>query len=305
MNIILKEVSVIGRVQNIRSFGNQRAIQVYLGNSAKDDEPDNHMNATVFVSAEHKSLDLIAENTVIQAVGTVVNRTNKAGFKEIVVNPTSLFPVNSGFAVKWGLYPSKSANVFISGIFPNSNGGYDISGKYDIQEPKISYDGSIPKIEYVKDDRPFKTTCSSSSRAKSSIDKAISKLTGRDVQGQASESELKELSKCTAILNISFATIKSRRSSKNDVNGWDYYLNTYADDLMLINRIGNRSETSHRQSSTHQQAIQPQNPEQPTQEEMMTPPPLETGDPGFDESFDTSVMQKNQQAMPADFNASF
>lgn len=304
MNNILKEVTVFGRVQSIRLFGNQKAIQVYLGNSAKDGEPDNHMNVTVFVSAEHKSLDLIAEDTVIQAVGTVVNRTNKAGFKEVVVNPTSLFPVNSGFAVKWGLYPCKSANVFISGIFLSSNGGYDVSGKYDIQEPKISYEESVPKIEYVKDERPFKVTCSSSSRAKSSIDKAISKLTGHDVQGQASESELKELSKCTAILNISFSTIKSRRSSKNGVNGWDYYLNTYADDLVLINRIGNRSATPQSQRSTTRQSTQPHTYEQPTQEEMMTPP-LETGDPGFDESLDTSVMQREQQAVPADHNASF
>ena len=305
MNNILKEVTLFGRVQSIRSFGNQKAIQVYLGNSASDGEPANHMNATVFVSAEHKSLDSLSENTVIQAIGTVVNRTNKAGFKEVVVNPTSLFPVNSGFTVKWGLHPCKSANVFISGIFLNSNGGYDISGKYDIQEPKISNEGSIPKIEYVKDERPFKVTCSSKSRAKSSIDKAIKNIFGHDVQGQASESQLKELRKCSALLNISFTTIKSRRTSKNGVDGWDYYLNTYADDLILVNRIGNRSANLQNQNSAPREQAQSLAYENSEQETSLTPPPLETRDPGFDESYDSPMMPNYQQAIPADSNASF
>lgn len=305
-DLILQEAIIIGRVNDIREFdsGNKKVLSLYLGNQGNKQYP-NHVYVSLFVNSSNKSLQKVEKGTVVQTIGTVINRNSKSGFKEVVVNPTSLYVVGDTFKVNWGIFPQKTSTVFISAIFPNDKGGYDISGSYDKQNPRISQKDGVPVLSYERDTRSFRVTASESSRAFKSINYTLSKLIDRNIEAQASQDELNQLKKCTAILDLSFVAIKSSKKVVNGVNGWNYYLNQYADNINIINRIGSGATTQSKSSSPRKDNS-PAQAEQSSQTfntppSNMAPPTFDNDDPGFDMDYH----MQNDQNMPADQNVGF
>lgn len=249
---ILDEATIVGRVEEITKLSNNTVLKVYLGNlKINDNDPDNHVRVSIFVSSNNKSLERIAQQSVITARGKVSNSVSKNGSREVNMNATSIQPVGGVIKPQWGLFPMKSAPVFISGVFPSSNGdGYDVSAKYDKQAPSINNQGGSPKVEYKSDNRALKFKVKANSRAFKQINSAIKAFTGIELGNQvATQQQLDELKKCTGVLDIKWASVQT----KNGGGKYNTYLNIYADSLMILNRIGDKQQN---QSANYQNTNQ-------------------------------------------------
>jgi len=260
---------IVGQVKKVTPAGKSTAVSLYLGNlKLNQTDQDNHVYMTAFVNPNNKVLQNINANDVISAKGKLDNRKSKAGFMELVMNANTIQACSSGLSQQWGLYPNKSASIFISGVFTNNAGGYEVSARYDESTPIVN-NGSI---EYVKDTRNLKFKISKSNYTFKCINRAIKELTGTDLQNaQATSEQLKVLSKCTALVNFGLVTANTNKKELNGINGTNTYLNMYAENIMFFNKIG----TTQQASAPQQQAPQQQAPKQApaSQQQAKTPKP--------------------------------